>query len=347
MAKPKKTPQGTWRIQVEVNGVRESGTFETKREADDWNARKTLELKAEGKGGPGANKTLLDAIRRYAEEVTPTKRGKVKEAIRLNAFENSEEHRYLPLKKKIQTVTSDEIGQWRNHRLTINSRGSVIRDLGLLSVVMTAARKEWKWIKVNPVEDVTRPQSPDHREVLITGLEVRRMLRKLGYEKGKIRSISQAIAHAFLLALCTGMRAGEICEMTWDRVRDDYLMLLSLEQAIRDANGKEVSGTTKTRKSRHVPLSPVAQKIIARMRNWDTEMVFGVKVETLDALFRRARERAGLEGFTFHDSRHTACTQLARKIDVLDLCKMMGWVKTTQALVYYNPKASDIAKRLA
>jgi len=346
MAKAKKTPQGTWRIQIEVNGVRDSVTKATKREVDDWAARRKLELKAEDKDSPGANKTLLDALRRYAEEVTPTKRGKVKEAIRLNAFEDVEKHKHLPLKTKIQAVTSDMLGQWRNHRLSINARGTVLRDIGLLSSMFTTARKEWKWIKFNPMEDVTKPANPDHRDVLISGVEIRKVLRKLGYEKGKVRTVSQAVAQAFLLALFTGMRAGEICGMTWDRVKKDHLVLLTLAQAIKDADGKEVVGTTKTGKARQVPLSRGARKIVARMKGWDTETVFGLKSQTLDTLFRRARERAKLEGFTFHDSRHTACTHLAQKIEVLDLCKMMGWVKTTQALTYYNPKVSDIAKRL-
>lgn len=347
MATPKKTAQGTWRVQLEINGQRDSATFPTKREADEWNARRTLELKAEGAAGPGANKTLLDALRRYADEVTPKKRGKAKELIRLMAFEDTEKHKHLPLKKRIQAVTSDDIGKWRDHRLTINARGSVLRDLGLLSSVMTTARKEWKWIKANPVQDVSRPANPDHREVIISGLEIRKMLRHLGYKRDEVRSVSQAIAQAFLLALFTGMRAGEICGMTWDRVRKDHLILLSLQQAIYDAKGKELVGTTKTGKRREVPLSPRAQRIIQRMKGWDAESVFGVKSQTLDVLFRRARVRAGMSGFTFHDSRHTACTHLAHKIDVLDLCKMMGWTRTTQALVYYNPKVSDIARRLA
>ena len=74
--------------------------------------------------------------------------------------------------------------------------------------------------------------------------------------------------------------------------------------------------------------------------------MFGVRSQTLDTLFRRSRVRIGLSGFTFHDARHTASTHQARKIEVLDLCKMMGWTRTTQALTYYNPKVSEIAKRL-
>lgn len=66
----------------------------------------------------------------------------------------------------------------------------------------------------------------------------------------------------------------------------------------------------------------------------------------LDAIFRRARERARLDGFTFHDSRHTAATWLAQRMDVLDLCKMFGWTDPRQAMAYYNPTASQIAARI-
>jgi integrase len=341
MATPKKTAQGTWRVQIEIGGVRDSGTFNTKREADEWNARRTLELKAEGKAGPGARKTLLDTLRRYADDVTPGKRGRDKELIRLRAFEDAEKHKHLPLKKLVKDVTSDDIGKWRDHRLKLNARGAVLRDLGLLSAVMTTARKEWKWIKANPVHDVTKPANPDHRERLISGPEIRAVLRQLGYAK-EVRSVSQAVAYAFLLALATGMRAGEVCGLTWARVRPDYVTLPNLRQV--EEEGK---GTVKTGKGRDVPLSMVARRIIERMRGWDRETVFGLQSQTLDTLFRRARDRAGLSGFTFHDSRHTACTRLARRVDVLDLCKIMGWVKTTQALTYYNPKASDLARRIA
>jgi integrase len=55
-----------------------------------------------------------------------------------------------------------------------------------------------------------------------------------------------------------------------------------------------------------------------------------------------------LAGFTFHDARHTAATRLAmgRRVDVLELCRIMGWKNPKQAMVYFNPTASQIAARL-
>ena len=82
------------------------------------------------------------------------------------------------------------------------------------------------------------------------------------------------------------------------------------------------------------------------MRGWDDVLVFGLRAQSLDALFRKYRARAKLDGFTFHDARHTAATRLAPVVDVLTLCKIFGWSSATRALVYYNPSGSELARRL-
>jgi len=103
---------------------------------------------------------------------------------------------------------------------------------------------------------------------------------------------------------------------------------------------------TKNGKSRDVPLSSRAIRLIEQMRGFDEALVFGLKTASLDAFFRKYRQRAGLDGFTFHDTRHTAATMLCKKVEVLTLCKIFGWSNTSQALTYYNPKAASIAALL-
>lgn len=327
MATAKKTEQGTWRIQIEIRGIRESGTFSTKREADAWAAKRSTEIRALAKGNAGAVKTLRDTLRRYAEEVSPRKRGEAKELVRLRAFERQA----LPLQKVVGQVTTADLVAWRDSRLAVNARGSVLRDMTLLGSVLEVARREWQWIPANPMRDVKRPANPDHRERVITGREIRLVLRALGHSgRSKVTSVSQAVAMCFLAALATGMRAGELCAIEWKDVKGDHVRL----------------HTSKTGQGRDVPLSGYARRLIRRMKGWDTALVFGLQPQTLDALFRRARGRAGLDGFTFHDSRHTAATRMAQKLHVLDLCRVFGWKRTDQALTYYNTKASDLARRL-
>jgi integrase len=330
MAKPQKTAQGTWRIQIEVKGARESGTFPTKREAEAWRDQRSAELRAIKGGRAGEVHTFDEALKKYALEVVPDKRGWAKETIRIKAFRESKDHDALPRRKRLAEITPTDLNAWRDSRLKMNARGTVLRDMTLLSAVFEKC-KEWGWLEANPMREVKRPAEPDHRERVITAREVDAMVAQLGLTDGPIRTVSQAVAVCFLAALETGMRAGELCALTWDRVHGPYVRLLE----------------TKNGKPRDVPLTPTAQTLLERMRGWDDLLVFGLTTQSLDALFRKARDRAKLAGFTFHDSRHTAATRLAPKLHVLDLCRMFGWSNPKQAMTYYNATAADIAARLA
>lgn len=329
-----KTAKG-YRAQVKILGQRDSATFRTKREAEAWASARENEIRsgpmAPNLGPIDAPKTLADAMNRYSEEVSPTHKGSRWEFIRLQSLLKDPN---LPTTKPLPDLTPEDLGAWRNARLAQVQAGTVIREFALLSGVLETARREWRWTPVNPLSDVKRPRAPDHREVTITRQQIRKMLEAMGYKRGECRTVAQSAAVAFLFALRTGMRAGEICALTWPDVRGGYCTVTA----------KDV-GAGKTGK-RDVPLTDKAARLIEAMRGYDPLYVFGLRTASLDAMFRKYRARAGLEGFTFHDSRHTAATWMAGKVDVLTLCKIMGWKNTNMALTYYNPKASDIAKRL-
>lgn len=325
MATPKKLKSGKWKVEIMVSGVRESGTFESKSDALIWVAKRSTEIRAIGEGRGGDIKSLCDALRRYAKEVSVGKKGERWERIRLESFENHP----LPLTKKLKSVTAADIAQWRDARLAVVSKATVSREMTIINSVFEIARKEWGWVEKNPCVDVKKPGKTDHRERVISNLEIRKMLRTMGYSKADI-NISNIAAHVFLLALMTGMRAGEICSLRWGDIHPNYAKI----------------HTSKTGKGRDIPLTPTAVKVIERMRKFDKNQVFCITPSVLDTLFRRTKSKAGLAGFTFHDSRHTAATRLAQKLHVLDLCKVFGWTDTSRALTYYNPKASDLAARM-
>lgn len=319
--------RGGWRAHVCVGGVRESRAFPGKREAAAWASMRETELRDDQGKRPSAKYTLGDALRKYAAEVSPGKRGERWEQIRIAAMLRFDA---LPIAKPIGESTTAAMAAFRDARLAQVSAGTVLRELVLLAAIFEAARREWGWIAANPIHDLRKPRSPDHRSRVISQSEIRCMVRALSGARGSCKSASQSASRAFLLALRTGMRAGEVCALRWDQVRPDCLVAVGTKTGARD-----------------VPLTYQAARVIESMRGWDRETVFGIKAQTLDALFRRARERTGLAGFTFHDSRHTAATRLARRIDVLDLCKMFGWRDPKMAMIYYNPTASDIARRLS
>nr|MBL8456563.1 tyrosine-type recombinase/integrase [Zoogloeaceae bacterium] len=326
-----KTTTG-YRAQIYVAGVRESKSFRTQREAIAWAARRESDIREEGKKTPGERCTLADLLRRYSLEVSPTKRGRKWEQLRLERFATDV---HLPTGAPVADLTPEHIAAWRDVRKTQVGAGTVIRELGLLSAVLEHARREWRLLSANPCSDVRKPRAPDHRDVVISWRQIRAMCRAMGYRSsGRITETRQAVAVCFLVALRSGMRAGELSGLTWPRVFADYC-----------ATPHKTGNTAES--LRLVPLEPRARALIERMRGWDEFLVFGLRPASLDALFRKYRDRAVLTGFTFHDARHTAATLLSRRVDVLTLCKIFGWSSTTQALTYFNPTASSIATRLA
>jgi integrase len=321
MASIQKSAKG-YRAFVCVNGQRESRQFITKREAVVWANIREIELQS-----PTPKKeahTFADALRRYAKDVSPTKRGHRRETLTIEAMLR---YPHLPINVKMCEISPSHFADWRDARLKQVTPGTVLREISLLSGLFECAKCEWEWIDINPLKNIRKPRMPDHREVVISPQQVKTMLKTMHYSPTKpVRLVSQSVAVCFLLAMRTGMRAGELSGLTWDRVKEGYCIL-------------PVTKTT----PRNVPLTRKSTRLINKMKDYDPLSIFGLIPSTLDANFRKYRERAGLSGFTFHDTRHTAATMLSRKLDVMDLCRMFGWTNTSMALKYYNPTASSIA----
>jgi integrase len=62
--------------------------------------------------------------------------------------------------------------------------------------------------------------------------------------------------------------------------------------------------------------------------------------------YSATKKRAIIEDGTFQDTRHLAITLLARKLNVLDLARLVGHRDLRQLQVYYNEGAETIAFRL-
>lgn len=330
MATFRKTATG-YRAEVCIKGRRDSQCFRTKAEASSWASRREIELREIGTKTPGDLITLRQVLRKYAKEVSPEKRGQRWELIRIQLFERSTT---LPLETPLSEISAESMADWRDARLKEVSSGSVLREFGLLASIFETCRLEWRLLKTNPLREVRRPKSPPHRDVVITKGQQCKMLRTMTYSsKGRCATVTQAVAICFLVAMRTGMRAGELCSLTWDRVKSDYCEL--------------TPEVTKSKTARNVPLTTKTLRLINRMRGFDPVLVFGLKTHSLDAMFRKYRQRAGLSGFTWHDTRHTAATWIGRsgKIELLEMCRAFGWTDPKLALVYFNATASDIAKR--
>lgn len=304
-----------------MRGIRESGMFDTSREAKAWASERETYLRKHGQDAR-SGLVVRDMLDRYGREVSPAKRGARWEILRLSAMS------LLPIASvSLGDVSERHVAEWRDTRMTEVQAGTVRREMVLLSHVFEIARKEWKLIAANPCKDVRRPKAPEARDRRISEDEIQRLCWALGWDYGQpVTQARHRVAVAFLFAIETAMRAGEICGIRPEHIKGRTVIL----------------PMTKNGKSRTVPLSTKATELLGLLPAGHFDLAPAV----LDTLFRRGRDTAKIEGLTFHDTRHEAITRLASIFNPLELARVVGHSNVNQLLTYYNATADDLAMRL-
>lgn len=309
-----------WRAEIQKQGIRRSRVFPTRQEAKDWAARAEYEI--QNADVLATKAPFGDLLDRYAREVSPGKKGARWEIIRLERLQRD------PLAKvQLAELKPSHFADWRDRRLKEVQASSVLREMQLMSGVINRAVKEWGALSSNPLASIQKPRKAQARDRLPTTEEIDRMRFTAGDDLSK--ATARAF-HAFLFALETAMRAGEICGLRWEHI-DVETRVARLTH-------------TKNGHPRDVPLSSEAVLLLKALPPDDP--VFGLQPRQLDVLFRKVRDRAKVDGLTFHDSRHAAITRLSRKLDVLALARMVGHRDLRMLQTYYNETAADLAKRL-
>ena len=328
------TPQKNgWRAQVYVAGERDSKIFRTQREAKSWAAAREIEMRRIKETPAGDLHTVRDMLKRYGEEISPQKRGERAEALRIKAF-----LRDFPALADLtlSQVKTPNLGEWRDTRLKAGvTPASVQRDINWLRNAFNIAREEWHWMDHKPFEGFRMPAETPPRVRRVTPREVKLICRALGYRSGHAPvTKSQDVALAFLVGLRTAMRAGEILSL------GARTLNLTRRVAVVEHKMQYLTG-----RPREVPLSRHAVRLLRPVA--DREKCFTVSSGTLDAIFRKARDKLLIKDLHFHDSRAEALTRLSRKVDVMTLAKISGH-KDLRILqqVYYRESSEDIAARL-
>lgn len=331
MATIYKDTSGAYRARVRKNGIERSASFRTKAQANAWAASVEAEIEA-GRLGKTPDKTFGQLIERYLAEEVPKKRGARWEELRFLALlgRGKSEIADPIVKVWLADLSPDHFAQWRDRRLANVSAGSVLREWNALSAACTVAVKEWRWLQSNPMSQVRRPKEPESRTRRISQDEIDRICLATGYHDGLLDTATARVGAAFLFAIETAMRAGEICGL---RAEDVTGRVAHLPK-------------TKNGYARDVPLSSRALEILKQLPESESTL-FNVPSASLDALFRKVKARAMIEDLHFHDTRREALSRLAKKVDVLTLAKISGH-RDLRILsnVYYQTDMNDVAGAL-
>jgi len=325
----------SWQAIVRMKGAPAvSATRATKREAEEWAKAEEGAILA-GRRGKFPAKTLDEALTKYEAEVSAHKRGKVHEERRFQALRND-----FPelVGKVLHTITAGDLGAWRDARLRVVSKGSVQRDINLLRNVWSVASREWGWCEYGLWRSVRMPGDNPARTSVWRWPQIRALLRRLHYRTGKPPTLPmEQVGFLFLLGLHTAMRHGELC-----RMRREDVDLERRVVTLRTHKTVEAVG------ARQVPITRRAARVLRVLCASDKSgPLFTVSPPSAEALFRKYRLQVGIEGLTFHDTRGTALTLLAKRVEPMVLARISGHRDLSLLLaVYYRATAAEIAAGL-
>lgn len=311
-----------WRVRVRMDGNFVTKTFDSKTRATQW-ARDQERAIDRGEWidhSEAEGTSLVEALKRYAREITPTKKGARQEELRIAAWK-----RVSFAHKPLSRIRSTDVAAWRDERAKQVSGQTIRNELGLLSHVFKIARTEWGMAGLrNPCADVRRPKPSKPRE--------RRLAE--GEEAALLAVADTEWSTLIIMAIETGMRRGELLSLTWDRINlSDRLAHLP---------------DTKNDTARTVPLSPRAHKALKALPRRLDGRVFSMSFNDHGNRWRTLCKKAGVTGLTFHDLRHEATSRFVEGgiFNMAEIAAITGHKTMEMLKRYYQPNAAGLAKRM-
>jgi integrase len=272
-----------------------------------------------------AERTPLETLlQRYAQEVTPAKKGAVQERSKLKVI-----CRYSIAHYSVANISGKELAEYRDARLQEVSSKTVRDELVLLGHVFKVAMQDWGIVLAhgNPIDSVRKPKIGNNRRDRRLNADEESQLFSACNEYG------EPLPSIVTIALETGMRRGEIAALLW-KYADLDKRVIHLPD-------------TKNGVPRDVPLSSHATKVLKALPRNINGRVFDIRADSITQAFNRVCKRAKIEGLRFHDLRHEATSRFFEKgLNSMQVAAITGH-KTLQMLQRYTHlRAEDLAKML-
>ena len=180
------------------------------------------------------------------------------------------------------------------------------REIAAYRSLLNACER-WGWLDRAP--KVEMPHAEKHDPRWITQEQFEKLCKELPRHAAQLAKF----------AVATGLRQRNIYQLRWSMVR--------MERRSMEVRASE----TKTRKALNVPLNTDALHVLRGQQGAHTEFVFtddegNAPIGSIKTCWLKAVKRAGLEGFRFHDLRHTwAAWHTLKGTPPIILKELGGW----------------------
>ncbi len=204
---------------------------------------------------------------------------------------------------------------------------TVYQEFAMMRRMFNVARREWKWTRENPAADLSFTVGTSNARDRWLSLDEERKL--LSYAS------TEWLRQVILFALNTGMRRGEILALKWNSV-DTKRQFITVEKS---KNGGK----------RSIPMSKIlADMLIKPKIVLITNKVFPHSIAAVRDGFQRARDKAGIMDFKFHDLRHTFATRLVQNgVDLYKVKELLGHKTIAMTMRYAHHCPESLRSSIA
>jgi integrase len=207
------------------------------------------------------------------------------------------------------------------------SSGTAVRHFNVMHHMMEKACTIWSketGIERNPADEVEVRRPDDARDRYLSDGELRRLklaLDEKKYRKGTkdLNITNYRMRLVVLIALTTGMRSSEIYGLRWSDVMYSE-GLLAVRSKLKGGKMRYVPMAPElAEEMRHVPVVISDDRVLPPRKGEECGR------QRLEGSFTDLLERAKIEGFRFHDLRHTfASWYMMNGGDLYELAKILG-----------------------
>jgi integrase len=216
---------------------------------------------------------------------------------------------------QLHAITPLMVDAYVNQRAAIRKPATVNRETQILHHMFQKAM-EWGKALQNPVKH-QKPLRVNNRRLRYLSID----------EIERLSMVADDILRPLLTAaLHTGLRRGELFALTWK----DIDFKLRIIRVLHTKNGDR----------REIPMTDTLRETLRRLpRRLDSEHIFpgktGHGLVDIRKRFTRALQAAGIEGFVFHDLRHTFASQLVMAgVDLMTVKEFLGHKDIKMTLRY-------------
>lgn len=257
----------------------------------------------------------------------------------------------LPYFGEKTAITEDDVQQFVIHKLSCGFARKTVRDM---AAVLKSVAKYGRKRKVFPFEDwdIEYPTDTEKNRLPILAIRHQRMLMRHLIEKPTAQNIG------VLLALCTGMRIGEVCALQWQDV-DFGQRIITVRHTVGRVYNCELKSTEKIQSSpktrsscREIPISKQLLQCLKMVKKTSASpFVVGAAEHPKDPrsyrdYFSRLLKRLGIPQIVFHGLRHTFATRcIESQCDYKTVSVLLGHSNIATTLnLYVHPNLNQKKK---